>query len=269
MPQTTNVPTTTCSYIDNWFSRQASHLHHFTAPRGLYPRHISHHPTHHGPWRAHPKGTARCLPAPHISSGGPPARPPIRRGYRATFVSSPNLLDTTSVAAGPRRSSSSAATASSSCTPATSAGGGHPLCTGPPPPRDPGSGPLDDDGPDAGRPEHLGPPDHIGGRNSPDVDWLEALEHPAAPPARPPWRPARSKLPLAEESPNNWVPEREPHNTVTRGSLPRPSEAHEHRKLQGRHPRPHHLPPVCLRLAGGGHRVGHGDCLEHPRPRVG
>ena len=54
-----------------------------------------------------------------------------------------------------------------------------------------------------------------------NVEWLEVLEHPAAPAARPPWRAACWQLPTGEESPTNWVPERETQNTVPRGSLPR------------------------------------------------
>ena len=30
------------------------------------------------------------------------------------------------------------------------------------------------------------PHDHIGGRHSPDMQWLQILEHQAQPPARPP-----------------------------------------------------------------------------------
>ena len=63
------------------------------------------------------------------------------------------------------------------------------------------------------------PHDHIGGSHNADVEWLEVLKRPAAPPARPPWRPARWQVP-AGENPTNRVPDQEPYDTVPRGSLP-------------------------------------------------
>ena len=67
------------------------------------------------------------------------------------------------------------------------------------------------------------PDDHIGGGDSPDVEWLETLQSPTPPPDRPPWRPAFWQV-LAGDSSTNWAPDHKPYNTVPRGSLPLPGE---------------------------------------------
>ena len=65
---------------------------------------------------------------------------------------------------------------------------------------------------------------HISGGDSPDVEWLEVLENLVEPPGRAPWRAARWRLPQGVENPANWVPDRDPHDTVPQGSLPQLSE---------------------------------------------
>ena len=62
------------------------------------------------------------------------------------------------------------------------------------------------------------PPEHIGGRDSPDVEWLETLKSPGAPRARPPCSLARWQMPEGD-NPTIWAPDHEPYNTVPRGSL--------------------------------------------------
>ena len=71
------------------------------------------------------------------------------------------------------------------------------------------------------------PHNHIGGRESPDVEWLETLESPTPPLACPLWRPARQQVP-AGENPTNYAPDHQPYDTVPRGSLPPPWQATEH-----------------------------------------
>ena len=63
------------------------------------------------------------------------------------------------------------------------------------------------------------PHDHSGGRDSPNVEWLETLEVLTPPPARPAFRRAHWQLP-AGDSPTNQAPDHEPHYTVPHGSLP-------------------------------------------------
>ena len=72
--------------------------------------------------------------------------------------------------------------------------------------------------------QHIwGPHDHIGGGDSPDVEWLETLEVPTPPPARCPFQPARWQVP-AGENPTNQAPNHEPYDRVLQGSLPLPGE---------------------------------------------
>ena len=67
------------------------------------------------------------------------------------------------------------------------------------------------------------PRDHIGGGESPDVEWLKTLEVPTAPPARPPFRQVRWQVP-AGNNPSNHAPDHDPYDTAPRGSLPLPGE---------------------------------------------
>ena len=149
----------------------------------------------------------------------------------------------------------------------------HPLCTGPPPRET-----QDEDLTLAtirmlatrnSRP----PRDHIGCGDSPDVEWLETLEVPTPPPARPPFRLARWQVGRGK-NPTNYTPNHEPYDMVLRGSLPLPGElpsiwdlsTMNVEKLQGRQRRPIHPPSIRLRMAGGGSGMGHGAPPKCPRP---
>ena len=67
------------------------------------------------------------------------------------------------------------------------------------------------------------PHNHIGGGESPDVEWLDRLESPTPPVVGPLWRPARQQV-LAGETHTNYAPDNQPYDTVPRGSLPLPGE---------------------------------------------
>ena len=67
------------------------------------------------------------------------------------------------------------------------------------------------------------PQNHIGGRDSPDVEWLETLETPTPLLAHRPWRPALSQVP-EQEKPTNSASDHEPYDTVPRGRVSLRSE---------------------------------------------
>ena len=63
-------------------------------------------------------------------------------------------------------------------------------------------------------PKIWAPHNHIGGSDSPDVEWLEVLEDRTEPPARPSWHAPRWRLPPGHDNPTGWVPDRETYDTV-------------------------------------------------------
>ena len=145
----------------------------------------------------------------------------------------------------------------------------HPLCSGPPPRET-----KDEDLTLATismlatqniRP----PPDHIGGGDSLDVEWLVTLEVPTPPPARPLFGQLRWHVPAGDNR-TNHAPDHEPYDTVPPGSLRLPGKLpstweptemniHNYRAvtvaLTG-----------CLPFAGGVCQMGHGARLKRPGP---